>query len=249
MGGITRYWINEGDTITASKTKLGQIDIKLGKLAGLFYATEEQMEDGVALSAMIEEAFPEEFAWMLDDAIMSGSGVGRPQGMLEAESTVVVAKRGGQAADTIVAEYIEKMWSRMWAPSRRNAVWYINQDCEHQLMSMAKVVGAGGVPVYLPANGISGAPYSTLMGRPVIPIEQASTVGDKGDIWLADMSQYRIVDKGQVRMDESIHVQFLTYQRAFRFIYRVNGQPLWKSALTPAKGTSTLSPFVCLAAR
>jgi hypothetical protein len=32
-------------------------------------------------------------------------------------------------------------------------------------------------------------------------------------------------------------------------VYRIDGQPTWASALTPAQGTNTLSPIVMTAAR
>jgi HK97 family phage major capsid protein len=89
------------------------------------------------------------------------------------------------------------------------------------------------------------------MGRPVIPIEHCSALGDLGDILLADMSQYYLATKGGVQMASSIHVQFLTDETVFRFVYRVDGQPSWNVALTPHLSTAgqTLSPFVTLAAR
>ena len=63
------------------------------------------------------------------------------------------------------------------------------------------------------------------------------------------MGQYQLIDKGGITKAESIHVQFLTEQTAFRFTYRVSGAPMWSKALTPANGTNTLSPFVKLDAR
>ena len=116
-------------------------------------------------------------------------------------------------------------------------------------MTMAQVVGTGGVPVYIPGNSAAASPFGTLLGRPVIPVEQCKTVGDLGDIVLADMSQYMLIEKGGVKQAESIHVRFLYDEQVFRFTYRVNGQPLWDSALTPANGSNTVSPFVALAAR
>jgi HK97 family phage major capsid protein len=101
----------------------------------------------------------------------------------------------------------------------------------------------------MPANSLANSPYSTLFGRPILPIEQASTIGDVGDIVLADLSQYLLIDKGEPKTDTSIHVKFTSDEMAFRFVYRVNGAPTWKTALTPHKGTNTLSPFVALAAR
>ena len=42
----------------------------------------------------------------------------------------------------------------------------------------------------MPPGGLSGQPYGTLLGRPVIPIEQCSTLGTVGDIILADLKQF-----------------------------------------------------------
>jgi hypothetical protein len=58
-----------------------------------------------------------------------------------------------------------------------------------------------------------------------------------------------MIDKGGVQSASSIHVQFVTDQTVFRFVYRVDGQPKWDSALTPLNGTNTVSPFVALATR
>jgi len=249
MGGVRGYWIPEAGTITASAPTLARLEMKLSKLGAIFYATEEQLEDSTALSSEVPGYVGDEFAWLLDDAILNGNGAGLPLGINNSAALVSVDKENGQAAKTIVYENIVKMWSRMWAKSRSNSVWFINQDCEPQLLTMGMVIGNNGVPVYMPAGGLSASPYATLLGRPVVPVEQAATCGTAGDIVLADMSQYKLIDKGAIKSAESIHVQFLTEQRAFRFTYRVNGMSKWTSALTPANGTNTLSPYVRLAVR
>jgi HK97 family phage major capsid protein len=249
MGGVRGYWVDEAGAPTASKPTWGQMEFKLKKLAALFYATDELLEDSDGLASFMNTAVAEEFAWLLDEAIMSGTGAGQPMGIASAACTVSAAKATGQAAATIVYENIVAMWARMWARSRANSAWFINQDCEPQLHTMAMVVGAGGVPVYMPAGGVSATPYATLMGRPVIPVEQCATLGTVGDIVLGDFSQYQLIDKGAPQAAESMHVLFTTAEKAFRWIYRVDGQPTWSAALTPANGTNTLSPFIRLATR
>jgi len=249
-GGVRAYWENEADQTTGSKPKFRQMELSLKKLMGLCYATDELLTDSSALEAVIGEAFAEEFGFKLDDAIVNGTGAGQPLGVLESDALVSVGKETGQAADTVLFENVVKMWSRLWARSKQNAVWLINQDIEPQLFGMSLNVGTGGVPVYLPAGGLSVSPYGSLFGRPVIPIEQAATLGDVGDIILADLSQYLLIDKGGINAASSIHVRFLYDESVFRFIYRVDGQPIWNTVLTPYKGTgSTVSPFVALAAR
>ena len=248
-GQVQAYWAGEGKVKTASELKFREMELKLKKLIGLCYSTDELLEDAPALAAIITRAFTEEFAFMVDDAIYRGSGVGSPLGIINSPSLVTVAKEAGQPAATILFENIVKMWSRLWGRSRPNARWFINQDIEPQLFGMSLAVGVGGIPVYLPANGLSAQPYGTLMSRPVITIEHADTLGQVGDIMLADISQYLLIDKGAMKAATSIHVKFLYDETAFRFVYRVDGQPLWNLPLSPFRGTSTQSPFVVLAAR
>ena len=248
-GGIRAYWGAESGTKSASRPAFRQISLELQKLYGLCYATDELLEDATALESYIMRWFPLEFGFKLDDSVVNGDGAGKPLGILESPCLVSVAKETGQAAATVVTENIVKMWARLWAPSRANAVWLINQDIEPQLHTMSLAVGTGGIPVYMPPNGLSERPYGVLYSRPVLPIEQCQTLGTVGDIILADMSQYLLIEKGGIKTASSIHVQFTTDETAFRFVYRVNGQPIWNSALTPFKGSNTQSPFVVLATR
>ena len=248
-GGIRGYRVAEGQTITASDMKFFKYTLKPEKYAVLAYATDEVASDAALLEAEIMDAAPQELAFMIDDDMLNGAAAGYPQGIISAAAAVSVAKEGAQAADTIVAENLIKMWSRMWARSRANAAWFINQDVEPQLHTLALPVGTGGALLYMPPGGLSGAPYGTLFGRPVIPTEFNATLGDLGDIVLADWSQYKLANKGGVKSASSMHVQFVTDQMAWRFTTRYDGQSTWEAALTPYKGTNTQSPFITLAER
>ncbi|KKM01758.1 hypothetical protein LCGC14_1791240 [marine sediment metagenome] len=249
-GGVRAFRLAEGATLTASKPSFGRVTLTATKVAALGYVTSELIEDSPITLQLFGELFAEELAFEADDSAINGTGSGSPLGVLKANCLVSVAKENGQSAVTIEYENVLKMWSRMWASSRGNAAWFINQDTEPQLNSMTLVVGTGGVPVYLPAGGVSGSPFATLFGRPVIPIEQCATLGTVGDIIFADMSQYLWGTRGGMNTASSIHVQFTTDEEAFRTTWRNDGQPWWNSALTPFTGSSnTLSPFVALATR
>ena len=250
MGGIRVYREGEGATLTASKPGFNGIEFEAKKLTGLYFATDELLEDAPALQAEVGDWFNDEFGFKIDDEIVNGNGVAEMLGILNSPALVTVDKEGNQAANTILAENVFNMWSRMWGPSRANAVWIYNQDIEPQLFTMKVDVGTGGVPVYIPANGISGSPFAMLMGRPLVPVEQCPTLGTVGDLMLVNLDEYIVAEKGLMRSDVSIHVKFLEDETAFRFILRNDGKPRWKSALTPNSGSSnTLSPFVALATR
>lgn len=247
-GGIRTYWVNEGGTITGSKPSYRRFSLDLEKLGGLYIPTDELLQDVVGLQGEVEDNFGKEIVFACEDAVFSGDGAGKPLGITNAPCLITVAKETGQAAATIVEANLLKMWARMWAPSRANAVWLANQDTEPQLDQIARPVGTSVLPSqivrYSPDGGIL-----QIKGRPVIFVEYASTLGTVGDIVLVDLSEYRWIDKGGVQTASSIHVYFSTDEMAFRFIYRCNGAPFWEAALTPFKGSNTLSPMVALATR
>lgn len=250
-GGVLAYWKNEAAALTATAPKLGEETINLEKLTGLFYATDELLQDSTALGAMASSQFGREFAFKLDDAILNGTGAGQPLGILNSAALVSQAKETGQTAATMAFENIIKMYARLWSGSNSATTrWVMNRECFPQLMSLAIKVGTAGFPLYIAGNSLTGAPNGTLLGIPVIFAEQALALGTAGDIYLADFGQYRLIEKAGIQSASSIHVEFLTGQQVFRWTMRVNGQPLWKKPLTPYKGTSsTLSPFVALAVR
>lgn len=245
MGGIQAYWLAEAGTKVASKPKFRQIDMDLQKLIGVYYATDELLGDAPALEAEVQQWFVDEFGFKLDDGIIRGDGVGKPLGILNSGAVVAQAAEGGQTADTIVAANVVKMLSRLPSGSVRNAVWLINQEAYPQLPLMT----IGNWPIFVPPTGLQDAPLGSLLGRPIEIVEQASAIGDVGDIILADLSRYLLIEKNGIQTATSIHVQFLTDETAFRFVLRANGQPIPNAAITPYKGSATLSPFVTLAAR
>lgn len=248
-GGVTVYWPDEAGLKTASKPSFGQLELTLNKAVALCYATDELLEDAVALESVIMDTFPQEMSFSIEDKFVRGTGAGVPLGILNSGATVTQAARVGQPTASIIYENVVDMWSRLWARSQQNAVWMINQDCFPQLATMSLAVGTGGAPVYIPANGAAGAPYGTIFGRPVLISEYCSTVGTIGDIMLVDWSTYLTIDKGGLKTDSSMHVRFVYDEMCYRFVTRVDGQPTWQSVLTPYQGTNTVSPVIVLATR
>lgn len=249
FGGITVGRFGEGNGPTASKAALERIKLELKKLGALVYLTSDQLEDGPQMLTVVNDLVPAAIRFAVEDEIFNGDGASQMKGILSDNSMVEVAKETGQAANTILYENIVNMWARMFAPSRGTSAWFINQDIEPQLHTMSIAVGTGGVPVYMPANNASGSPFASLYGRPVVPVEHCKTLGTAGDIVLADFSQYLYASKGGVRTAQSIHVKFVEGETALRFELRNDGKSWWPSALTPANGSNTLSPFVTLATR
>jgi HK97 family phage major capsid protein len=246
FGGMQVYRVNEAAAGTKSKPKFDRRSIELEKLLGVYYATEELLQDATGLASEVQQWFAEEFGFKLDWEILWGTGAGEMLGIMNSGALVTGTKDGSQTATTVTVGNISKMFARQWAPGIPRAVWLMNQDVLPQIIVMV----IGTYPIFTPpVGGIAAAPYGTLLGRPIVPVEQASTMGTAGDVIFADLSQYLIIEKGGLEAAQSIHLKFLEGETAFRFMLRNNGQPRWKSAVTPNKGSSTVSPFVTIETR
>ncbi|MFV9616171.1 MAG: phage major capsid protein [Gammaproteobacteria bacterium] len=249
-GGIQSYWEGEAAQMTQSKPALGENLLKLKKLTTLVPITEEMAEDSSTIDSWLRAKVPAKMAFKINDAIINGTGAGMPMGIMNSGAMIAVAKESGQTADTVVFENIVNMWARMYAPSRRNAIWLINQDIEPQLDTMAFPTAATAVPMYMPPGGLADTPYGRMKGRPVMATQAAQTLGDAGDVMLVDLKQYMTIKKAMgIKSDVSMHLWFDYATLAYRFIIRLDGQPNLSAPIDPLHGTNTLSPFVTLAER
>lgn len=241
-GGITTYWLEEAGSITASKPKFRQINLKLKKVGALVYATDEQLEDVRFMSSWLQRVVPDELRFAAEDAIINGDGTGKPLGVLNSAALVSVTR---QDASNVLYQDVINMWARRWA-GVQDYVWLVNQDVMPELDTLIHN-GTGSIPPRFVTYDEQGV--MRMKGRPVIEVEYAQTLGTAGDIVLWSPSSYQLIDKASgIQSAASIHVAFTTAEQAFRFLYRVDGAPLWNSALTPKNGSNTQSTMVALSA-
>jgi HK97 family phage major capsid protein len=248
-GGIRGYWLGEGASGTKSAPKMRQVQLRLKKLCIIVYLTEELIQDGgSAVQSYVEKCAAEEFNFMIGDALFNGTGVGQPLGLLNSGSLVTVTKESGQAATTINAANIDKMWARRYAAADGYS-WFHNQDCGPQLDSLSQSIGTAGIALYRPNTGLAGVAPQMLKTAPRVETEFNAAVGTVGDLVLADFSQILSIAKGGVSQMASTHVEFLTDQTALKFTMRLDARPWDDTAMTPYKGSATQSSFVCLETR
>jgi HK97 family phage major capsid protein len=247
------YWEGEADDIAATKPKFGLMELNTKKIVGAAYLTEEIIADAPFLGAWVSQAFQSELAFKLDDAFINGNGAGKPLGILQNGALVTQAKESSQSAAGIVAQNISKMFSRLIKRNRGSAIWLYNQGCEAELMSLALTIGSNSYPVLI-MGGTTGnmreeVAVDRILGRAAYASEHCSAMGTVGDIIFTDPKAYVVVDKGGPKSAVSVHVRFLQDEQVLKFTYRVDGQPVRRSPLTPFKGSNTLSTTVVVATR
>lgn len=249
-GGVQASWLGENAQYTATTPNtLAEVSFKLNKIGALMHVTEELISDAVALESYIRGMAPMAIMHKINEAIISGNGVSKPSGILGSTFTIEVAKEAGQAADTVVAKNIIKMYSRMLPLSRANAVWMVNPAVEEQLRFMKD--DAGNYIYLAPGSQMNQAPYGLLLGRPVLPMIGAMpALGDKGDIIFADLSYYySIVKSGGMKQAISTHLKFDYDVQSYKFTMRLDGKVPFATPITTQYGAYQMSAFVTLAER
>ncbi len=247
--GIRAYWQGEASTAIATKPVLGLATLRLKKLMALVPMTDELLDDTNALSSYLPEKIANSIRWKCNESILFGAGNGSPVGAVSSGATVTVAKESGQATLTLTPTNLAKMISRLPAGSFSRAVWIMNNDVLPALFTLT----LGNYPIYLPVGnpgGLQQSPYGTLLGRPVYISQHAASFTAQGDVLLVDLKYYQTITKaGGMQTATSMHLYFDADLTAFRTTFRMDGQSKLAAAIAPAKGSTTMSPFIQLGAR
>jgi len=242
FGGITIEWLEEaGDKATVtSQPSLGNLKLTAHEgVVGTFVSNNLEA-DVDKFEQFFLQAFGRAIRFYEDEAFIWGTGSGQPVGVMHANCLVPVTRTANSKID--VAD-IGNMASRLLPGSWQTAVWLINQSVLTEL-------------VELTANAANSASVIDLakmqiFGRPIIVTEKCSAMGTTGDIILADFGQYVIFDR-EIIVASSKHVNyggnygFLQNETFWKIVLRVDGQPVPQATITPRRGGSSLSPFVCL---
>jgi len=172
-------------------------------------------------------------------AFINGSGAGQPLGIVSAGCGVTI-RHARAAANAIGINDVFNLLSHFMG---QTPIWLAHQSTMPQILSMN---GPAGNPSYVWIGNGRDAQPTTLMGYPVYFIENCSTLGNEGDLILADFSKYVIGDRQTTTVDASKHFRFQNDLTAWRAVHRVGGRPWLSAPLTLRDGTTEVSPFVIL---
>ncbi|TAJ21847.1 MAG: phage major capsid protein [Dehalococcoidia bacterium] len=243
-GGMVGYWTEEAGALTDSSAKFGRVVLDAKKLTGYSEVPNELFQDAIgSFSALIEELWPEAISFFEDVAFLTGSGVGEPLGVRNAAAKITVTATA--SGNDIEFADVASMYSRMLPASLGRAVWIASIDT---FVDLARLEVSTGSPAVWLNNGLAEGPPMTLLGRPVIFTEKMPAKGSAGQLSFVDFGYYLVGDRQVMQIETSPHYKFKNDQTAVRIIERVDGRPWLNSAITPANGGATLSPFVELGA-
>jgi HK97 family phage major capsid protein len=255
FGGFSANWISESGAIPEQALKTRMVQLTAHKLALLGRSSNELLDDvpNAGFEAIYGASMLAAVSFFWDYYLLRGNGAGQPLGILNDPALITITKESGQAANTILYQNVVKMFARLHPACLSNAVWIANSTTIPQLLAMQNIVAnrantenVGGSAVAVVTQNADG--QMSLLTRPIIFTEKLPILSSQGDILLADLSQYAVGIRKGAALEKSMHAGFSTDETLFRVVTRLDGQGLWKSAITPKNGDS-ISWCVTLGAR
>lgn len=246
-GGITEHWTQEAAQKSETDPKFTRMKLNAYKLVCYAKSSDELKTDSkIPFEILIAKAFGDALSFYMDYRFFQGTGAGQPLGVLNSGCLIETSKESNQAANTIIYENLTNMLSHLAPQCWNGAVWVAHISTLPQLLGLSIIVGTGGshYPVLKENNG-----SFSMLAHPVIFTEKLNTLGDKGDLLLANFRHYAIGMKDTLKFESSIHENFRNDQTSWRSVVRVDGQPTWSQPLTLLDGSTEVSPFVTLEAR
>ena len=260
FGGVQAFWTEEGAALTASAPSWGRVVLEAKKLTAYTAIPNELLQDSITpLDDWFNSFFPEAISWFEDVAFISGTGVGEPQGILNAPCAVRVPVGTDYY---VVFNDIAKAFARMWPRSLGKAVWLCSPDMLVNLLELAMSAADGGTtvapPLFLqsyqaqdyPGGGNGDGVNYTLMGRPLIVTEKMPSSGSgnttvPGALTFVDLSYYLLGDRQAMQVASSDEYLFGQDMVAYRVIERLDGRMWLQQSIVPENGSAnTLSPLV-----
>ena len=243
FGGITLTWVEEAEekSTSAGDPKFG--DVKLEAHEGIAFCwVQNQLEDDArSLESFIKTAYGKALAFYEDDVYLHGSGIGRPLGIMPSGGMTTVTRTALGKID--IADF-GNLSKRLLPGSWKTAVWLINPMVLGELFEL-QTAAANSASIINLAD-------MRILGRPIIVTEKCAALNTTGDIILADFDNGYVIGDRSMTIEGSRHANYggtsgyLQNQTGWRIVLRVAGQPVLSAAITPKRGSNTLSHFVCL---
>lgn len=241
LGGLVGRWTEEATALNETEPIFKQARLTNYELSGYSKISNTLLQDGGrGLEVFLRKLFARAIAWYEDYAFLRGNGTGKPLGIINWAGFISVTRSAASAF--ALADYAGML--ARWLPNynTRTSCWVAHPTVLAKLYALVatSTMFVGDFQQTPAGRALGGLPFHVT--------EKLPALNTAGDILLADFSQYLIGDRQQIEVAFSEHAGFTTNQTYWRFVSRVAGLPWMRDKITLQDATSTISPFVGLAA-
>lgn len=243
FGGVQANWTEEAATLGQEEPNFKQVRIENYELSGFTYLSNTLLADNaVGLEAVLTMLFGGAVGWHKDYAFLRGVGAGQPLGILNWAGLKSITR---SAASAFALADSADMYAGLLRTANSGYYWAMHPTVLPKLLQMT-AGNTGSNLIYL--DNARETPQYVLHGYPVEITEKLPALNTLGDVLLCNGPQYVIGDRQGLEIAYSEHFRFTNNQGTWRFVTRVGGRPWMDNLVTLSDATSTLSPFLALAA-
>ncbi len=235
--GFLPKWLGEATDDTASTPSLQYMELECKYLTLYCNASIQLANSAAGFDAVLGEAMRGAVSFAMDDAFINGDGVGKPTGLLNDLAKIEVSRA---TASTISYADCANMFGRVYTANLPNVVWLANPSTIPELLQHTLASGAEAYNVLKEEAGVF-----RIFGRPVIFSEKLPALGTKGDLILADLSQYQVALNPNFLIGKTDAAEWYSGVVSYRIIMAIDGRGSWVAPITPRFG-STQSWLVIL---
>ena len=239
LGGLTFAWAAEGAPITPTAPAFGRTVLEARKAAGLLQDVPNELADDAAgpLGDFLGRVIAQGYSWFEDDSYINGTGVGEPQGLINAPCAVGIDRT---TSDAVTFLDIVAMFKALAPASKQSGLtpgvtstaWLMSATVMDQILEI--YYNPTGTEVVPPSGWFSmgdGRQIGpSMLGLPAVVTDHQPAIGTTGDVVLADLQHYMIGD----RMEMTFR-RFYTTGGVHNYFWKA--RPLLRAS--PAEGTHT----------
>jgi len=168
----TAVWVDEEEDRSESNIQYGKDNFPVRELATYVDVSNQLLEDAsVDIAAEIALEFAEAFGAAEATAFVTGDGVKRPLGFMSHTGLDFTVSG---AASAITADGLIQLMHDLKPAYRANGTWAMSSAT---LAAVRKLKAGDGHYLVTTAQGMAGAPATTLLGRPIIECPDMPSVG------------------------------------------------------------------------
>jgi Phage capsid family len=262
LGGLTFAWTEEGAGITPSTPSFGRTALEARKAAAYMTGVPNEFvsDSAGAFGDFTARVISAGYAWLEDDAFFNGTGVGEPQGLLNAPCAVAVSRANSNSA-AVFADIVA-MFRALHPGIKQHGLtsgvtsvaWLLSASVIDALVESYLNVGGASAPSTITpvappgwfSMGDGDKITPSLLGLPAIVTDHQPASGSVGDVALCDLSKYLIGDRLAMTIERAPEGKaFPSDASDFRIRARLDGR-YWIQSATTTEANQSVSPVVVL---
>jgi HK97 family phage major capsid protein len=234
---IVMGWVAELGTKPEDQSAFARMTLVPHVGAVVIWVSDELIEDETfGLQGYLQERVAEAKVLLEEEAFVSGSGSGRPWGILTRLNSEgsTPNRYTTQVANTFTADDVIRLPYTMKVQYRRRGVYILGTNAIRAVRLQRENTGGAGTGGYIWQPSLQAGEPDTLNGYPVIETTSValnSAIATGNDVGIfGDLRRYRVFERLGLQVKRLEELRALTDEVGFRFRFRTGGDVMLNEA-------------------